>query len=98
MFYMIGRELFSAESPSGLYGAALKACQNNIQVNEFTLDVCVCVCARACGALYSFTVSVSWDSCVEISVKIKQHQLVFGQRHKIMDHMCVFIIRKHDKY
>lgn len=32
MFYMIGRELFSAESPSGLYGAALKACQNNIQV------------------------------------------------------------------
>ena len=33
MFYMIGRELFSSQSPSGLYGKALKLCEKNDQVN-----------------------------------------------------------------
>ncbi|KAL8593080.1 hypothetical protein ACOMHN_018006 [Nucella lapillus] len=32
MFYMIGRELLSSESPSGVYGDALKKCQHNLEV------------------------------------------------------------------
>ena len=32
MFYAIGRELFSGESPSGVYGKALKDCMNNTEV------------------------------------------------------------------
>ncbi|XP_076449014.1 mitochondrial import inner membrane translocase subunit Tim21-like [Babylonia areolata] len=32
MFYMIGRELLSSQSPSGVYGDALKKCQNSLEV------------------------------------------------------------------
>ncbi|KAK7505276.1 hypothetical protein BaRGS_00003438 [Batillaria attramentaria] len=32
MFYMIGRELFSSQSPSGVYGDALKKCQASMEV------------------------------------------------------------------
>lgn len=32
IFYVIGSELFSSDSPSGVYGDALKKCQNSIEV------------------------------------------------------------------
>ncbi|CAH1779998.1 unnamed protein product [Owenia fusiformis] len=32
MFYMIGRELFSRESPNGVYSTALKDCTNDVRI------------------------------------------------------------------
>ena len=32
LFYLIGRELFSGQSPSGLYGKALKLCRKHPEV------------------------------------------------------------------
>ena len=32
IFFWIGRELFSGQSPSGVYGKAYKTCLNNIEV------------------------------------------------------------------
>jgi len=34
MFYAIGRELFSGQSPSGIYSRAVKLCQKNEQVKD----------------------------------------------------------------
>ncbi|XP_041376415.1 mitochondrial import inner membrane translocase subunit Tim21-like [Gigantopelta aegis] len=34
MFFAIGRELFSSQSPSGLYGKALKMCEKNDQLKS----------------------------------------------------------------
>ncbi len=34
MFYAIGRELFSSQSPSGVYGNAFKECINNTEVSD----------------------------------------------------------------
>ncbi|XP_064651396.1 mitochondrial import inner membrane translocase subunit Tim21-like [Lineus longissimus] len=34
MFYVIGRELFSTQSPSGVFGEALKLCKKNDQIRD----------------------------------------------------------------
>ena len=39
MFYAIGRELFSGESSSGVYGKALKDCMKNMEVLATTLKL-----------------------------------------------------------
>ena len=37
MFFWIGRELFSGQSPSGVYGKALKECLNNTEVGTISV-------------------------------------------------------------
>ena len=37
MFFWIGRELFSGQSPSGVYGKALKECLNNTEVSTISV-------------------------------------------------------------
>ncbi|CAC5409145.1 TIM21 [Mytilus coruscus] len=34
VFYTVGKELFSSQSPAGVYSKALKKCQNNIEENQ----------------------------------------------------------------
>ena len=34
MFYAIGRELFSSQSPSGVFGKALKLCKHDLEVRD----------------------------------------------------------------
>ena len=37
MFFWIGSELFSGQSPSGVYGKALKECLNNTEVSTISV-------------------------------------------------------------
>ncbi|XP_071508705.1 mitochondrial import inner membrane translocase subunit Tim21-like, partial [Diadema antillarum] len=34
MFYTVGKELFSSNSPNGIYTNALKLCKNNVQIQD----------------------------------------------------------------